>query len=112
MIIYAESYIHIDNGDTANPCYVIPLGCDSITLIKDCGALLKGYNIISQSFNRATFGWTDYTKTTYVNENSPGIILDKAHPYDKIKLSVEIIVKDTAYSNLYLNFEYKFLQLF
>ncbi len=106
LVIKAESYVHIDSGDITQPCYISPIGCGSISVIKDCGVLVKGFNVIDQSLNRATFGWTDSTRTTKVNENTPGVILDKAHPYDSIKLDLTIITKDTAHSNFLVDFEY------
>ena len=109
LIINASSFVHIDSGNIADPCYVSPIGCGTLTIIKDCDSKHKGYNILSQKMQRATFGWTDNTKTTQVNGNTPGVVLDKVHPFDSIKLTAKIVIKDTAFDNLLFDINYTHL---
>ncbi|MEN8928603.1 MAG: hypothetical protein ABF240_07050, partial [Flavobacteriales bacterium] len=107
LIIEVSSFVHIDSGNIADPCYTAPIGCGTLTIIKDCDSKHKGYNIISQEMRRATFGWTDNSMTTKVDENTPGVLLSKVHPYDSIRLHAKIAIQDTAFDDLYFDINYQ-----
>lgn len=109
IVIGVSSFVHIDDGDVTMPCYTSPIGCGSVSIIKDCNAKHKGFNILSQTLERATFGWTDSSRTTRVTSNTPGVILNKAHPFDSIKLTAVISTLDTALNNLYFDVTYTHL---
>jgi gliding motility-associated-like protein len=109
LVIEVSSFVHIDDGDINMPCYVSPIGCGSVSIIKDCNATHTGYNIVSQSLQRATFGWTDSSQTTRATANTPGVILNKVHPYDSIKLTAVLTTQDTAFNTLYFDVIYNHL---
>lgn len=98
--IKLKSWVYATN-DTGLVCQVHTVHCDSIEVIKSCPGDRKGLNVKNTSLTRATFGWTDSTMTTKINPNTDtGLVLDKAHFYDSLKVTSTISIKDTATDEL------------
>ncbi len=85
---------------------VMRLGCDSLDVFAHCPGPCP---IATDTFEveRTTFGWTDETRTTRVNRNTPGVRLNGGWAWDTIQAYVPgRILSGGPYNNLHVLIKY------
>lgn len=85
--------------------------CDSKTIYNhaSCNTDVAGCSgVATMGFdvNRRTFGWTDYTFTQRADENTPGVELNAAYPYDTVQSTTNGRVVGSSFGKVFCEVRY------
>ena len=102
-----EVYLHCEDNVLTDCECRIPLvntpeasSCTASNSTVRLGCTCDWIGTTKWDIQRTSFGWTDKTMTSRVDENTPGVMLDNFISCDSFKLEIEGVVKRDGYDSL------------